>query len=188
MYGASMLQPNRQRLVVITGPVGAGKSTTGLALAQSLRRPDLAVAVIDLDQMYGFVRQQDGYGEPTAWVRARQGAAALANCLFTTGIAVVIVEGKFFTAEELGSLTAPIQSAVACSFFTLQLTYERSLERVQGDPLRGESKNPSFLKWLHTQFVQALPFLREHSVVITTDALTVEQVVAQLIATMERAN
>ena len=61
-----MLQINGRRLIIITGPVGAGKSTTSLALAQSLRRPDLAVAVIDLDQIYYFVRQQDGYGEPTA--------------------------------------------------------------------------------------------------------------------------
>src|SRR4051812_35122689 len=176
-----MLQANGQYLIVITGPVGAGKSTTSLALAQALRRPDLAVAVIDLDQVYCFVRQKDGYGEPTAWVRARQGAAALAERLFNTGMSVVIVDGEFFSEEELGTLTAAIQSAVERSFFTLQLSYERNLQRVQGDPLRGGSKNPSFLKWLHTQFVQALPFLQEHSVVITTDALSVEQVVARLI-------
>jgi hypothetical protein len=182
-----MLRTPERRLIVITGPVGAGKSSTSLALAQSLRRPDVAVAVIDLDQIYCFVRQQDGYGEPTAWARARQGAAALADCLFTTGMSVVIVEGEFFTAEEFGTLTAPIQCAVERSFFTLQLSYERNLERAQADPLRGGSKNPSFLKWLHTQFVQALPFLQQQSVVITTDVLTVDQVVTRLIAAMERA-
>src|SRR4051794_18232006 len=101
--GTYMLQTNIQRLIIITGPVGAGKSTTSLVLAQSLRRPDLAVAVIDLDQMYGFVRQQDGYGEQTAWVRARQGAAALTDCLFATGMSVVIVDGEFFNAEELST-------------------------------------------------------------------------------------
>jgi hypothetical protein len=180
-----MLHTNGRRLIVITGPVGAGKSTTSLALAQALRRPDLAVAVIDLDQVYCFVRQQDGYGEPTAWVRARQGAAALADCLFNSGMSVVIVDGEFFNAEELGTLTAPIQSAVELSFFTLQLAYESNLVRVQGDPLRGGSKNPSFLAWLHTQFVQALPFLQEQSVVITTDALSRDQVVERIIAAME---
>src|SRR5690349_7193281 len=169
-----MPQTNGRRLIIITGPVGAGKSTTSLALAQALRRPDLAVAVIDLDQVYCFVRQQDGYGEPTAWVRARRGAAALADCLFNTGMSVVIVDGEFFNAEELGTLTIPIQNAVKLSFFTLQLSYERNLERAQGDPLRGGSKDPSFLKWLHMQFVQALPFLQEQSVVIATDARTLD--------------
>jgi shikimate kinase len=182
-----MLQTNERRLIIITGPVGAGKSTTSLALAQSLRRPDVAVAVIDLDQMYGFVRQQDGYGERTAWVRARQGAAALTHCLFTTGMSVVIVEGEFFNAEELRTLTAPIQSTVEHYFFTLRLSYEYALERIQGDPLRGASKNPSFLKSLHAHFAQALPFLQEKSVVITTDALTQDQVVARLIVAMEGA-
>lgn len=182
-----MLQTNERHLIVITGPVGAGKSTTSLALAQALRRPDVAVAVIDLDQMYGFVRQQAGYGEQTAWMRARQGAAALADCWFATEMAVVIVDGEFFNAEELDALLAPLQSPVAYAFFTLRLTYESALARVQGDPSRGDSKNPAFLKWLHTQFTQALPFLEEKSIVIDTDALTMEQVVARLIAAMEHA-
>ena len=73
-----------------------------------------------------------------------------------------------------------------CSFFTLLLAYESNLARVQGDPLRGGSKDPTFLAWLHMQFVQALPFLQEQSVVITTDALTLDQVVAQIVAAMNR--
>ncbi|MFN8487982.1 MAG: hypothetical protein U0350_10340 [Caldilineaceae bacterium] len=182
-----MLQTNERLLIVITGPVGAGKSTTSLALAQALRRPDVAVAVIDLDQMYGFVRQQDGYGEQAAWLRARQGAAALADCWFASGMSIVIVDGEFFNAEELNALLAPIQGSIGHAFFTLRLTYESALTRVQGDPSRGDSKNPAFLKWLHTQFTQALPFLEEKSSVITTDALTLEQVVARLIATLEPA-
>lgn len=40
-------------------------------------------------------------------------------------------------------------------------------------------------QWLHTQFAQALPFLQEKSVVITTDALTQNQVVARLITTLK---
>jgi shikimate kinase len=183
-----MVRTNDRLLIVITGPVGAGKSTTSLALARSLRRPDFAVAVIDLDQMYGFVRQQDGYGEPTAWARARQGAAALANCLFTTGMSVVIVEGEFFTSEELGTLTAPIQANVVRCFFTLWLSYERALERVQGDPSRGASKDPSFLKWLHAYFAQALPFLEAESLVIDTDELAQDEVVARLTTVMSEHN
>ncbi|HEU5102206.1 MAG TPA: zeta toxin family protein [Roseiflexaceae bacterium] len=175
------MQTNKPLLIIITGPVGAGKSTTSLALARSLRRPDFDVAAIDLDQMYGFVRQQDGYGEPSAWARARAGAAALANALFDTGISVVIVEGEFFNAEELGTLKSPTHAGVALCFFTLRLSYERALERVQGDPSRGASKDPSFLKGLHTHFAQALPFLEAESVVIDTDDLTQDEVVARLV-------
>jgi hypothetical protein len=126
------------------------------------------------------VRQQDGYGEPTAWMRARRGAAALANAMFDAGMAIVIVEGEFFSPEELGSLTADIPASVARRFFTLRLAYERALDRVQGDPSRGASKDPAFLKQLHAQFAQALPFLQAASVVIDTDGLTQDAVVARL--------
>lgn len=178
------MRTNQPLLIVITGAVGAGKSTTSLALARTLRRHDFIVAVIDLDQMYGFVRQRDGYDEPTAWARARQGAAALANSLFNTGMTVVIVEGEFFTEEELRTLTAAIHPNVVCRFFTLRLSYERALERVQADPSRGASKDPSFLKWLHANFAQALPFLEAQSIVIDTNEPAQDEVVARLMAVM----
>jgi cytidylate kinase len=171
-------------LIIITGPVGARKSTIGLALARSLRRPDFAVAVIDLDQMYSFVRQQEGYDDPAA--RARHGAAALANCLFTAGMSAVIVEGEFLTAQELGVVTAAVEANVVRCFFTLKLSYERALERVQGDPSGGASKDPAFLKWLYENFAQALPFLEAKSVVVDTDKLTQDQVVARLAAQISK--
>jgi shikimate kinase len=170
-----------QQLIVITGPVGAGKSTTALALADALRRPDLAVAVIDMDQLYGFVRQQDGYGDALAWMRARQGAAALANTWLGSGVPVVIVEGEFFNAQELSSMYDALQSEIVRSFFTLRLSYQRALERVQGDPSRGASKNPAFLRLLHDGFHQALPFLEAASTVIETDELRQNEVVTRLV-------
>jgi shikimate kinase len=179
-----MTLAGEQLLIIITGPVGAGKSTTGLALAESLRHPERAVAVIDLDQMYGFVRQQDGYGEPTAWTRARQGAAALANALFDSGMAVVIVEGEFFTQNELATLLMPLHAGIVRRFFTLRLSYEQARVRVQGDPSRGASKDPVFLKSLHDHFAQALPFLEVESIVIDTDELTQEEVVARLVTVL----
>jgi hypothetical protein len=175
-----MVRTDLRLLIIITGPVGAGKSTTSAALARSLRRPDVAVAVIDLDQLYGFVRQQDGYGEPTAWARARQGAAVLANTLFNTGMSIVIVEGEFFTADELGAVTAPMEANIEHAFFTLRLSYAHALTRVQRDASRGASKDPVFLRSLHADFTQALPVLRAASVVLDTDQLAQDEVVARL--------
>jgi len=179
------MRVNQQLLIIVTGPVGAGKSTTSTALAHALRRSDVSVAVIDLDQMYGFVRQQDGYGEQTAWTRARSGAGALANALFATSMSIVIVEGEFFTAHELNALLAPIPSDIKRRFFTLRLSYDQALARVQGDPLRGASKDPVFLRSLHASFAQALPFLEQASVVIDTNTLTQDEVVARLVAALD---
>jgi hypothetical protein len=174
-----------QRLIIITGPVGAGKSATGLALARLLRRPEAPVAVIDMDQVYGFVRQQDGYGEPSAWERARRGAAALANAWLAAGVTTVIVEGEFFSPGELGALAEVGPASIERLFFTLRLTYETALTRVQGDPLRGASKDPAFLKQLHAHFTQALPFLAAESLVIDTDHHTLDEVAARLAAIIE---
>jgi len=172
-------------LIMVTGPVGAGKSTTSLALAHALRHPARAVAVIDMDQLYGFVRQQDGYGEPAAWVRARHGAAALARAWFTEGIALVIVEGEFFTADELRSVVHDIPAHIPWRFFTLRLSYAQALARVQADPSRGASKDPAFLRQLHAQFAHAAPFLEAASVIVDTDGLSQDTVVARLLALID---
>lgn len=179
-----MSQASEELLIIITGPVGAGKSTTATALAEALRRPGVEVAVIDLDLMYGFVRQREGYGEPAGWARARIGAAALANALFDAGMPVVIVEGEFFDAEELDTLTARVHAAAARRFFTLRIAYETALSHVQGDPSRGASKDPAFLRSLHQHFVGSLPFLQAASAVIDADALTQAEVVARLVAAL----
>jgi hypothetical protein len=79
------MQTSEPLLIVITGPVGGGKSSTALALSRVLQETSLA-AVIDLDQIYGFVRQSDEADDDVAWQRARRGAAGLALALFDAGI------------------------------------------------------------------------------------------------------
>ena len=91
-------------LVIITGPVGGGKSTVALALADHFRATGQMTAVIDLDRVYIMARQIDGYGEASIWAVARRGAAALADSFYADGIQVVIVEGEFFTRDELETL------------------------------------------------------------------------------------
>jgi hypothetical protein len=159
-----------------------------MTLAEALRRFNLSVAVIDLDQMYGFVRQKEGYGELIAWERSRYGTAALATALFTTDMSVVIVDGEFFTEKELNTLLAPIPSTIKYHFFTLRLSYNYALERVQGDPSRGVSKDPTILRSLHDAFAQALSFLEEVSVVIDTDELTQDEVVGRIMAAIQNAD
>ncbi|HEU4329113.1 MAG TPA: hypothetical protein VFS21_38600 [Roseiflexaceae bacterium] len=175
-----MTHSGQQLLIIITGPVGGGKSTAAAGLAQALRRPEQQAAVIDLDLVYGFVRQQDGYGEPLAWQRARLGAAALARGWFDAGMAAVVVDGEFFDQEELDALASPFPAHVVRCFYTLRLSYETALLRVQGDPTRGASKDPEFLRSLHAYFVQSLPFLEAASTVIDTDDLGSDEVVARL--------
>ena len=84
-------------LVVVTGPVGGGKSTVALVLAQQFREMGRPSAVIDLDLVYCMVRQVEGFGEQNVWMTARRGASTLVDAFFSEGMEVVIVEGEFFT-------------------------------------------------------------------------------------------
>lgn len=53
------------RAIVITGPVGAGKTTTAMALAEMLEHEDISCAMVDMDQLRWFhpTPQGDPFGE-----------------------------------------------------------------------------------------------------------------------------
>jgi len=168
-------------LIVLTGPVGGGKSTVALALAHSFRESGQAAAVIDLDLVYCMARGTlRAGGEENIWAAARRGAAALADVFFDEGIRIVIVEGDFFTQEELDTLYNNIATPVEHKFVTLVVSYEVALRRVSGDSNRGMSRDPQFLKLLHSQFIKALPFLRASSSLIDADQQTPREI-AELI-------
>ncbi len=156
-------------LLVVTGPVGGGKSTVALVLADRVRQSGRTAAVIDLDLVYCMARQVEGFDEANIWTTARRGAAALADAFFSEGMQVVIVEGEFFDQGELDALRRNLATPVEHRFVTLVVSYEEALRRVSGDPSRGASRDPQFLKRLHSTFVEALPFLRAASLLVEAD-------------------
>lgn len=166
------------RLVVVTGPVASGKSTTALALAGLLRQRS-SVAVIDLDQVYCMARQRVGFGEPDAWRAARRACGALFRSFLGSGIQTVIVEGEFFSPEELREL-ADEAGTSPHRIFTLQISYEEALRRVPHDGGRVASRNPTILKRLHESFAEALPFLRDATVVIDAESQEPHELAARI--------
>ena len=160
-------------LVVLTGPVGGGKSTVALALATRLRGSGHPTAVIDLDLVYCMARQRDGFADEDTWRTARRGAAVLANVFFDTGARVVVVEGGFFTREECDGLSDQIASDVRISLVTLNVSFEQALHRAQSDPSRNVTRGrEKRLRLQHGQFAEALPFLRANSLVLDADRLS----------------
>ena len=172
-------------LCVITGPVGAGKSTTSVALAALLKQRGRRVAVIDLDLVYCMARQRDGFDEPTAWLAARQGSLDLARSLFGSGIGTVILDGEFFTPGGL-PLTAEMRRDWIVRTFTVTVSYDTALRRVQSDPTRGASKNATTLRWLHDNFAEAQPHLQEIGECVSAEQETPLQVAARIAASMEK--
>jgi len=167
-------------LVVITGPVGGGKSTVALALAEHLRRTGRTAAVIDLDLVYCMARQGDDYGEDYTWATARRGAAALADAFFADGLDAVVIEGEFFTPDEFATLREALATPAGWTFVTLEASYEQALVRVAGDPTRGMSRDADFLRRLHEQFQRALPYLRASSLVVDADSRTPDELAKEI--------
>jgi hypothetical protein len=167
-----------QLLVALTGPVGGGKSAVALALADHLRAHGSSAAVIDLDVVYSMVRQRPGFGDPNAWRTARRAAASLAEVCFTAGMDTVLVEGEFFNARDWDEVRSRLPGETRSGLVTLAVAYENVLRRVQGDPSRGMSRNPQFLQRLHTEFLNALPFLKASGWVLDADNRTPQDLAA----------
>jgi shikimate kinase len=180
-YSKQTSDPARQMLAIVTGPVGGGKSTVALALADRIRAAGRSAAVIDLDLVYCMARQVEGFDEANVWSVARRGAAALADAFLAEGMEVVIVEGEFFNRGELDALRGNLATPVEHRFVTLVVCYEEALRRVSGDPSRGASRDPHFLKRLHSAFVEALPYLRAASLLVEADQDTPREI-AELIS------
>ena len=171
-------------LVLLAGPVGAGKSSTATALAVHLRAGGRPAATIDLDVVYGMARQRDGFGDEQTWTLARRSAAALAEQFFDGGIAVTVIEGGFYTSAERNDVLDVLRPEIRVIPVTLNVSFDGVQRRVQADPDPGRvaSRIPAVLRWLHDQYENALPYLRANSTVMDADGVTLTEVVERLAA------
>jgi shikimate kinase len=171
-------------LVVLTGPVGVGKSTSANAAARDLRASGLSVACLDLDQLYCMIRQRDGFDDQVTWQAARQTAAVLADHFLQQVASVAIVEGGFLTGAEQHELIDQLRSQPHTLFVTLHASFDTVHTRVMADsdPHRVASKVSTFLKHLYTEYEAALPFLRGATTCVQVDNLDAEQVGKQIAA------
>lgn len=164
-------------LIVLTGPVGGGKSTVARRLAESLRGRGRRTGVVDLDLVADMVRPEVHYGEPDLWQMARTICGGLADAIYEAEHDTVIVEGEFFSAAELAALCAAVSTPVLLRVITLNVSYEVCLARVANDPDPGRnlSRDPTFLREMNVQFQAALPWLRTVGAVIDADAASASE-------------
>lgn len=92
--------------IVITGPVGAGKTTTAMALAEMLEHEDKSCAMVDMDQLRWFhpTPKDDPFGEAVG----RKHLQYMSQTWRELGIPTVILadvietaDGKQFLADAL---------------------------------------------------------------------------------------
>jgi shikimate kinase len=171
-------------LVLLTGPVGAGKSTTAIAVTKELHAQGIGAAYIDLDQLYCMARQRDGFGDEAIWHVARRGAGELSDLFFATVADVVVADGEFFSQRERSQLLEAMQTDARVVAVTLKVNFDNVLARVSNDPDPGRvaSRIPAILRRLHAAYESAMPFLDVHSRCIETDGARFDEVVGKVVA------
>ena len=73
------------KLLVISGPIAAGKSTVAAALATAFRDSGRTAAVLDLDRIYMMFDDRPPMSDPRTSRQARRAAAALTVTSCWTG-------------------------------------------------------------------------------------------------------
>ncbi len=132
-------------VIVVTGPIASGKSTTARVLAQELARRNVRTAVIDLDLLHDMLTEVGPKSDETTWSQARRAMGALTKTFLSDGIAVVIADGSFNLASDRAAFEAQLDAAVSPLYVTLKVSYEEALSRARRDPTRGVSRDPAFL-------------------------------------------
>ncbi len=138
-------------LIVVTGPIGAGKNTVSEGLAARLRSGGRSAAVVDLDDV---VEMETTWSELSAasWRRAQRVHGALVGAWLRSGIDTVIAHGPFFTADDRAALSADTPPSQAARWMLLLASFEVALERVARDTYRNLSKDTEFLRAAYRQF------------------------------------
>jgi hypothetical protein len=168
---------SRNLLILITGPIGGGKSSTAVAIAGLYRAKGIAAASVDMDDIYLTIRPDFS---PEGWGETRRGAGALADQFMADSHDIVIVEGgDFKTEEEFTKLEQRVKRAERKLRITLLASYEEVRRNIIADPNR--DVEPPVKPWRnYERFLQVLPYLRNHTVVIETAGLSLADVAQQV--------
>lgn len=139
-------------LVVVVGPIAAGKSTLAAEVGRRLRARGESVAVVGLDS----VAEMALPGLDWDWAHEVHGQ--LVRAWLTTPVDTVVAEGPS-TREELDRLLQSVPGDVEVLTVVLATPYAVAVERAQRDPARGLSKDPEFLRRDRVRFEGSRPEL-----------------------------
>ncbi|MBZ2198826.1 AAA family ATPase [Occultella gossypii] len=166
-------------LVLISGPIAAGKSTLARAVTERLRERGRSVALVDLDTVAEMAL-------PTLpdWEWAHEIHARLVGHWVRVPLDVVVDEGTSSRAEVAQVLGGVPEQTVVVRV-VLVADVQRSWERAQGDPTRGVSKDRDFLERVYRHFEGELPGL-ERDLLLDVESTSLEESVASILAEVER--
>lgn len=159
-------------VIVITGPIASGKSTVARELAIELESVGVRAAIIDLDVLHDLLTANGSTSDDSTWTLARRAAATAANAYAEEGVTVVIADGSFNMPIDRAAFTQGLPPGSDPVHVTLQVSFEEALRRAQGDPTRGRSRDPRFLRSYFAGRRGALAAIPATDLVIDTERTT----------------
>jgi shikimate kinase len=175
--------PPAVALVVLTGPIGSGKSTAAELLARRVATAGHTAALADLDDIAFMQRGRLDLGE--FWRRAGAAHCVLVRIWFEHGVDVVIAHGPFFESNTYDELFATSPPGRSTLHVLLRVSYDDALARVSNDADRGPhalSKDPEFLRSTHDAFTALETTLPATDLEIDTSELAPEEIAERLAA------
>ena len=139
------------RLLLIDGPVAAGKTSLAWELAARIRAEGGSAASIDMDELTEMIGGTD-WRMITAEHR-QQGcalAAALVDRITAQGTDLIAIAGSTLSPYEWRSVLDQATAAVAPTFIRLRVSIPEATRRASADPTRVLTRDPEVVKLLHT--------------------------------------
>jgi len=181
-HADDLAEPPTADLVVLTGPIAAGKSTTAAALARAATGRNLIAVVVDVDDVAEAVAEP-GAGETGLWLSAHQAHGALVARWLRTPVDLVVAVGPVCSPAERTALLEELPAGTAVTWVLLDAPVETTLARAAADQTRGLSRDATFHTDRHARFRRLLDGIpADH--VFDTSTTSVNSITDHLLAAL----
>ena len=166
--------PDRH-LVLISGPVAAGKSSTVIRLAELARAQGRLAAAIDMDETIEMVAGSNwSTVQKSDRIRACRATASFVHSLFESGMELVAIAGSTLSPYEWDALAVQTDPPPKILYVLLRVSIEESVRRAQADPGRIHTRDPEYV----TRLAAAIDWesIRQPDLVVQTDGMSLDEV------------